>query len=203
MCWNEPISWTTFALGCVFNIYFAMIAPPQYRLWFVFFQLIITVQLGEALIWGEKYSLLGTYISFFSVWLQPIMLSILLYYYNVHPALQYTMTGIIAIYILSSISNIKQINDNVYHPVLCGDNRTHIEYTAWGGDRKMGILYMISSLFAVICLFPEFYVIVGYLIFTLALSLSFYNRIFGSLWCWFGVFSPFVFYIGLRFTKKI
>jgi len=34
------------------NVFLATLVPKEYRIWFVFFQLIITVQLGEALIWG-------------------------------------------------------------------------------------------------------------------------------------------------------
>jgi len=196
MCWNSPVSWTSFVLGTIFNIYFALIVPMTYKIWFVFFQLIITVQLGEALIWDGTYPEVGTYIAFFSVWLQPLMLSILLYYYNVHPVLQYIMYGLVSVYILSSFSSIATIKENVYRPVLCGDDRYHIDFIAWGGNRIMGYLYMISSLYAIICLFSRFYIISAYLFITLFISLLFYSRTFASLWCWFAVFSPIVYYLG-------
>ncbi len=169
MCWNATVSWTTFILGTLFNIIFALLVPPHYRLWFVFFQFIITVQLGEAFIWGEKYATLGSYIAFFSVWLQPFMLCILLQYYEVSHPFIYLDYILLTLYIAISIPNLKNLSQNISHPIQCG-GRNHIKFTSWNENNGMGFLYMVTALFAVLCLIPQFSAIGIFLITTLLIS---------------------------------
>lgn len=203
MCWNAPISWITFILGTIINVYIATILPKQYRIWAVFFQLIITVQLGEALIWGGTYSHIGSYIAFFCVWLQPIMLSIILNYYNVKPAFQYTLYALLAIYFAVSIPNFRNLYQNEYQPELCGDGGKHIDFTAWDNGGEMGFMYLLTALFGVACLIPQFPYVGVYLVLTMVISLCFYARTYASLWCWFAVFSPLVYYAELRIGNKL
>lgn len=202
MCWNARVSWITFIIGTLANIIFALLVPIYYRLWFVFFQFIITVQLGEAFIWGETYAKLGSYIAFFSVWLQPFMLCILLNYYDISPRLIYLQYILLVLYSVLSIPNLKTLSENIKYPVQCGSSR-HINFKTWDNNEGMAILYLTTTLLSVIFLFPEFYVIGAFLILTLIISLVFYSKVFASLWCWFAVFSPIVYYSGLRLTKKI
>jgi hypothetical protein len=195
MCWNETVSWTTFLIGTLLNVICAYLAPSNVRVWFLFFQLIITVQLGEALVWRNNP--IGTYISFFCVWLQPIFLAFLLYYFNISPTLQYIAWSLILLYVVSSIESLKQLSNNLYVSEPCGaciDQSSHISFKAWN-HRYMGFMYMICCLVFVSLLFTQFPYIVSYLLFTLIVSLTFYKNMYASLWCWFAVFTPVVYLV--------
>jgi hypothetical protein len=197
MCWNQPVSWITFILGTVLNGLFAVLTDKQSRLWYLFFQCIIMVQLGEALIWGDPSggtrAKIGTLISFFGVWLQPLIGVLLLYQFNIRKELQYIMYTFVAIYICFSIPQFLKLKDNTYAPVVCGANgESHIDFKAWDDGGFMVLMYIISCLFFVICLFPLYPYVSGYLILTLIISQVFYRRVFASIWCWFAVFTPVV-----------
>jgi hypothetical protein len=197
MCWNQPVSWITFILGTVLNVTFGALTKGQSRLWYLFFQCIIMVQLGEALIWGDPYggkrAQIGTLISFFGVWLQPLIGALLLYQFNIRKELQYIMYAFVVIYICVSIPQFLNLKENTYAPIVCGANgESHISFKAWSNSEFMGLMYMISCVFFVLCLFPLYPYVGGYLIVTMIISQIFYSRAFGSIWCWFAVFTPVV-----------
>jgi len=79
MCWSEKVSRNKFILGTIINLYLALkrIDNKEYLLMAFFCQLIITVQLGETLIWKDPtcgtVGTIGSKISFYSVYLQPII----------------------------------------------------------------------------------------------------------------------------------
>ena len=196
MCWNQQVSWITFFLGTVINIFLAFLSNDEHRYLYLFFQLILFVQLGEALIWRDpngRLGKIGTYISFFAVWLQPFMLLFLLVHYRIKSEFIYIMMALLVPYLLVSIPYLKSISNNKYEPIVCGiDNKKHIEFTAWDNSSGMGSFYLITSLFAVLILLPIFPYVSCYLILTMFISAIFYTRAFGSLWCWFAVFSPII-----------
>lgn len=203
MCWNEKISWITFILGTLLNSGGAILSDTSHKLWYIMFQSIIMVQLGEALIWRDPNGSLGkigTYISFFGVWLQPIIGFVLMISYKVHPVLRYLMGVLTFFYIIYSIKPIQDLSLNIYKPEVCGiDNSPHISFTAWDNSGIMRILYLITIALLLLSLFPMYPYVSGYLILTFIISFLFYKRTFSSIWCWFAVFSPIVCY----FTQSL
>ena len=192
MCWNQPVSWITFILGTLCTIVFATLTNNSTIAWYVFFQCIITVQLGEALIWGGK-NVVGTYIAFFAVWIQPLFLTFLLFYVGIRPILCYLMLALSLVYLIVSIPHIRQLQQNTYEPLVCGTNgEKHIDFKAWGKGGVMSTLYLVISLVCILFLFPMYPYVAGYLLLTLLISQVFYQRVFSSIWCWFAVFTPVV-----------
>ena len=200
MCWNQSISWITFIIGTLCNIGgYLWKGNKQNWVLYLFFQLIIMVQLGEALIWrdpnGGVLARIGTIISFLGVWLQPIVAWLILWKYNVRNELLYIMAILVLLYIVTSIPAFIHLQNNTYTPVLCDtDGRYHISFNAWD-QPWMGRLYMICNIVSILIVSPQLPYISLYLYFTLFLSYLLYKRLFASLWCWFAVLSPVVFTI--------
>ncbi len=156
------------------------------------------VQLGEALIW-RGYKKIGTYIAFLAVWLQPIFLGYMVYTHL--PNYTNIVLALLTLYIISSISTLNSLSNNTYTPIVCGecaDSGTHIDFTIWGTNTTMGVLYMICCLLFVSFLFPSSPYVCGFLVATLLISQIYYKRVFASLWCWFAVFTPLICVLTLR-----
>ena len=136
MCWNETVSWITFVLGTLTNISLGLWKRnAQNWIWYVFFQLIICVQLGEALIWKDPHGPLaqiGTFISFMGVWLQPIVAWFILKIYNVRKEILSIIGMLIVLYIYFSIPAFQHMSENTYRHDICQDGwLPHISFTAW------------------------------------------------------------------------
>ena len=195
MCWNEPVSWTTFIVGTIVNIVCASLTSAKHRLWFVLFQSIITVQLGEALIWHEpdgSIGNIGTYIVFFSIWLQPIIGMAIMANYGISTPIFYIACALLLIYVLSSIESFKHLSTNNYTPELCNGDTHHIIFNDTG---NMGYFYAAICVLLLIVLFPQFPYVSGYIGAAFILSQMFYKQSYASMWCWFSVASPAVFYL--------
>ena len=197
MCWSEPVSWASFIIGTIVNAVCASLTNAKHRLWFVLFQSVMTVQLGEALIWHEPEGTLGnigSYIVFFSIWLQPIIIVWLLASYGISTPILYGLVALLLVYAASSIESIKHLARSNYKPVICdSDNKHHIYFNDMGDVTS--VLYGAIIVLFLIKLFPQFPYITGFLVATYAISQIFYKDMLGSMWCWFSVASPAVFYL--------
>lgn len=196
MCWNQEISWITFFLGTICNIVLASLTQDNKTIvWYLLFQSIIFVQLGEALIWGDPNggtrSKIGTIISFLGVWLHPIIAAIILTVIDVNPYYKYIIYVIVLLYILVSIPHILRLQNDTYVPLVCGDGKKHIDFIAWG-DSAMSMLYMICVFLLTLFAFTKYPYVCSYLLITLFISQIYYKRVFSSIWCWFAVFTPLV-----------
>jgi len=197
MCWNEPISWITFMLGTGLNLMGLYLSDDTHKLLFILFQSIIMVQLGEALIWRDQngpLGILGTYIAFFGVWLQPIIGFMLMVLYKVNTPILY-ITGILLVcYIVASFGPIQDLSNNRYQSEVCGLNqREHIIFSAW--TDTIGYLYAFLVSLVMLTLYPKFPYVSGYIILTYFISIIIYQKAFASIWCWFSVFSPMICYL--------
>ena len=196
MCWNEPISWITFILGTALCSYGSIRSKTNLNRWiYFFFQLVLMVQLGEALVWRDPHcntiGKIGTAIAFFGVWLQPLfgayILSLLsptwvLIVYDI----------LLLIYCIVSVPILQDVMTNCYVP-LCEDNclRPHLSYVSWDST-PMSILYIICIIILLVVMFPTYPYVSSYVAITMILSFILYKKTFGSLWCWFGAFTPLV-----------
>ena len=193
MCWNETVSWLTFILGSTINVSCSFKSTSQLsKLWYIFFQLIIMVQLGEALIWrGDKH--IGTYIAFLAVWLQPLFLGFMVYI--LLPDYKNIVLSLLTVYTISSIPTLTSLSNNTYNVIPCGDcidEKQHIDFSIWGTNYTMGTLYMVCCLLFIAFLFPLSPYVCAFLLLTLIISQIYYQKVFASLWCWFAVFTPLV-----------
>ncbi len=197
MCWNQHVSWLTFILGTLLNVVCAWYSNTRHLLWYLLFQSVIMVQLGEALIWrdpmGGQTAKIGTYIAFFGVWLQPLIGFLLLYSFHIHPLYQILLSFFIIFYIVFSIPEFNRLQENIYVPICDPDsNGTHIYFKAWDNSVFMPSLYLLCSLFLLAITFPLYPFVSSYLILTMFLSMILYKRTFSSMWCWFAVVSPLI-----------
>lgn len=196
MCWNEQVSLITFIIGsllCITGIYRA---TTVVRKWvYIFFQLVLFVQLGEAFVWRDPHcgalGKIGTFISFFGVWLQPIIGSYILSLLDAPKWLFIMYNTFIFIYIISSVSYIKHITTTCYAP-LCTDTciQPHISFTTWQQFSLMGILYMICVFILLAVMYSSFPYVSIYVVCAMIISILFYKNTFGSMWCWFSTFTP-------------
>jgi len=198
MCWNETVSIITFIIGtllCIIGFYRSNTLLSKWV--YIFFECVLLVQLGEAFVWKDPdcgtYGKIGTFIAFFGVWLQPIIGLYILSLLSVKNWIYIVYTVFIFIYIISSLSYIKHITSSCYVP-LCTDtcNNPHISFTTWQQFSLMGIMYMICIIVLLIAMYPTFPSISIYVFIAMILSILFYKNTFGSMWCWFSAFTPFI-----------
>ena len=193
MCWNESISWTTFVLGSILNGVCAYFTKDSNILYlYVLFQVVITVQLGEALIWkGASTAQLGTWIAFLSVWLQPFVAVLILHQWQASTYVQFLFFAMLVVYVVFSLSTLASVGSNTYHPELCLlDGKTHINFDAWKRSFGMSFLYLMIVLGFLGVTLSKYPLVSGYVLVTYMLSMLLYGRLFSSMWCWFAVISP-------------
>jgi len=204
MCWNEEVSRVTFIIGTAINLYLALrrLDDQAYLLMAFFCQLIITVQLGESLIWkdpacGSKGSL-GSKIAFYSVYLQPIV-SVLFFYLMYGASNFYTRIGLIllAVYVVSSITTLPTLSICSQPDPCCNDSK-HIDEGPWGRVKGLSVLYMVMGLWMMVSM-PlvdrKYLAFSVYLFGTAVISKLFYKNSFASMWCFFSVAAPIVLYL--------
>ena len=196
MCWNEKVSFITFVIGsllCITGFYRATTLLSKWV--YLFFELVLFVQLGEAFVWRDPncgtVGKLGTYIAFFGVWLQPIIGLYILSLLSVPNWLVTMYTTFIVVYMISSISYIRDIATTCYAP-LCTDTciQPHISFTTWQQFSVMGILYLICIFILLGAMYSSFPYVSIYVVCAMIVSILFYKNTFGSMWCWFSTFTP-------------
>ena len=198
------MSRNTFILGTIINLYLALrrIDDKAYLLMAFFCQLIITVQLGETLIWKDptcgSVGTIGSKISFYSVYLQPII-GVLFFYLMYGFNHLYTKIGLIlfTIYMVASILVLPTLTI-CSKPETCCDDKKHIEEGTWDRAKGLTVMYMVMSLWLLLCL-PlvdrKYLAFSIYLFGAGLLSQLFYRNSFASMWCFFSVASPIVLYL--------
>jgi hypothetical protein len=204
MCWNEKISWTTFIIGTILNLLFAFIKKERnYTLLAIIFQLVITVQLGEALIWREPnckdIGKIGSNIAFYSVFLQPFAALLYIYIvYGINDKITKISILLTIIYIIFSIYYIPKLDICAKPESCCSDNRKHINEGGWKNSGYMGIFYGICVIYFTIILSiknSKFTLLSFYIILSMIFSFLFYKKSFASMWCWFSAFSPIILFL--------
>jgi len=208
MCWNERVSWTTFIVGTIFSVLGVSQSKTAVNVWLhIFFQLVIFVQFGEALVWRDitqqetktqnktcgNVGKIGSIITFFSVWLQPILGLYMLYLLGTSESVQKVYVMLLVVYIISSITNIQNVFKTCYRPV-CNDDCTYknLDFTGWNHSPVMGYMYMITINMLLYFMYGRYPYVSGYVFITMILSALFYKNTFGSMWCWFSAFTPLV-----------
>lgn len=210
MCWNEPVSWITFALGTIFNIFNICYFKDKYLTTVsILIQWLLLMQLFEAILWRNqkecnktnKFATNGAMIANLT---QPIILCLIfLAITDVNIYYKSAAVTICMIYICYILYSLNQKGG--YNCILVKEDKScsHINLFWWKNIN--GFVYVIT-LFALILLLirpMKFALVVGgYILFSLIFSMLFYSCSVGSLWCWFVSFAPIVFGLYYYFTKK-
>lgn len=196
MCWNEPVSWTTFIIGTILNliVIFYIRKPVAYALAFIC-EWVLLMQFFEALIWrskGKKNGLnkFGTNGAMISNLLQPLIIfMILIWISNVNSCFKIMSIILTISYVFYIIYRLNQI-DNINYVNL--DNCTHINYTWWKQISTIPYIILVLSL-VLLLLRPITLSLIqcGFILLALFIAwLGFSSESIGSIWCWLVAIAP-------------
>lgn len=196
MCWSETVSWTTLAIGTLFNIVAMISIPdPTFIAISIIWQWILLMQLFDALGWhgecGSTVNKVGTYGAMIANLTQPlIVLVMLLTVSKVSVAFKCIAIGLFLIYAGYMIG---MLHNKRYDCLKPQEDCTALRYSWWDDAPYGGALYTISIIGIILLLLrPFIYSLyqVGYILLALALSGIFYACGTASMWCWFAAFAP-------------
>ena len=206
MCWNEPVSWTTFILGTIFNIFNILyFKNTTITLISIGIQWLLLMQFFEALAWRDqecgwlnKFATNGALLANIT---QPIMVCmVFLLFSPVSLNMKLIALAVTFAYILYAFYILN--NSKEYTCLKPDKNCFHLDLYWW---KKMNGLIYCATLFAIILLlirpFPLALFISGYIAATLIFSIIFYSCSVGSMWCWFTSFAPLALLIFSLFKK--
>ena len=189
MCWNEPVSYVTFALGTLFNIgsyiYLrktgSIVAPLAF-----YWQFALLMQLPEGAAWtildrGDGNIAAASNTAMVLNVLQPVALLATVWIgYRRLPVPAAVATLMYVILILADISTIWSESDSIAPDPGC----SHLDLRWWNGSRTA--LYVFASLFG-FCAIPSLVrAAVNILIYLITLLIAgvAYPCGGGSMWCW-------------------
>lgn len=213
MCWNEPVSWTTFAVGTALSIISAsIIRKPIIIAISIAWIWALLMQVFEALMWRDqdcgklnKFATTGAYVANI---MQPIIVFIVLIVVC-NPPLPYKITASVVIsvytcYMLAQVFRMKP--DNCTQKCETGKDCKHLYYKWWDKMKAGGIIYVIA-LVAVILLLcrPIWFGLfeVGYILLTLLFASRFFGRSTASTWFWLAVFAPLFTILFWKISERI
>jgi len=207
MCWNEPVSWTTFILGTLFNIFnICYFRDTTLTLISILIQWLLLMQFFEALAWRDQncgsLNAFATNGALVANLTQPIVVCMsFLMFTKVPQHYKLLALGITFLYI--SYILYKLNNRPPYTCLKPTEQCTHLDLVWW---RDMSGLFYCMTLFSVMLLlirpFRLSLFVTGYIASTLVISLLFYSCSVGSMWCWFTSFAPIIITIYWYFYVK-
>lgn len=195
MCISEKVSWTTLAIGSVFNIliliYLARIPNPKIIIPIILilgWQYALLMQIPDALAWRHPTAQYPGKLAFILNVTQPLVLFILV-------VIGLTKLGISLIRIIPAIITltvytiitIKDTVNRKNYDIQPSKQCKHLSYSWWSSGQY--IFYVLSIVLLVLCLAPEW----GYIGLTLVIFIGSIiassivagkNCSPGSLWCW-------------------
>jgi hypothetical protein len=207
MCWNERISWITFILGTIFNIYlFVNTSDIIIKIISILIQWLLLMQFFEALAWRNqncgnlnKFATNGALIANLT---QPIILCLLLLIFSQVSIKNKIISMIIIIFYICYIIYSLNKNNN-YNCIKPNNNCNHLDLYWWKNIN--GYIYCITLLSILLLLIRPIKLsifISGYIFLTLFISILFYSCGAASIWCWFVSFFPLVLIFYIRSKEK-
>ena len=207
MCWNEPISWTVFFVGTLFNMYLIWKFRTATAITVaITWQWVLLMQLFDALLWRDqncgrlnKFATNSAYIANIT---QPIVVFLsLIVISTANIKLKIMSTVIILFYIIYMI----QSRPNIGKLDCVQEKGGHLNYFWWDKMKFGGIIYaVVLVLIMLLLLRPVNLSIfeVSYILITLGISIAFFKYSTPSIWCWFAAFAPIANVIFFSFNKK-
>lgn len=206
MCWNEPISWTTFCVGTLFNIYLIWrFKTPVAIALAIIWEWAILMQLLDALLWMDqkcgtlnKVASKSAYIANIT---QPIVIFLVLLTISTVDIKFKIMSCIVIlfyiIYIIMTKSDVGKIE-------CVKDEGGHLDYFWWKKMKYGSIIFVLTVVLIVLFLLRPMklsFFEVCYFLLTLILTAIFFNYGGPSIWCWFAAFAPIANVIFFTFYK--
>jgi len=206
MCWNESVSWITFTLGTIINIFAIFyIKNPIFTCVSMMWQWVLLMQLFEALAWHNQdcnstTNKIGTYGAFFANITQPLIVFISLfiatvtqtfksdYQTNYTKIFQILASIIIVSYVVYMIATLY---DKRYDCLTTTDTCDQLHYSWW--DDTSAIPYIIALISIILLLLRPLSFCIYQVLFilgTLLITNLFYNDHNGSIWCFFAASAP-------------
>jgi hypothetical protein len=203
MCFSKEVSLFTFIFGVFSGLLCYSTNLPDYKIIGIFFAFISLMQGIEYLLWShqlcDNYNKFLSYMGMLLNHLQPLVLLLLIYFYSRDNFNKYKsiLLLLISIYlILIIIYSYKFKNECTIK------NQNNNLYWKWNDMDNKFIVYLVF----LICLisfgfvFPNKNIGIAFSVYTLLTYLVsffiYYNtKVIGSMWCFFAVFAPMLFYI--------
>jgi len=195
MCWNEPVSWLTLAVGSGFNaLNVVKYRDPLLNKITILIQWLLLMQFFEALAWRDqkcgklnKFATNGALIANFT---QPIVVFLAFMINNDYVSVYNKSVASFIILMYISYIMYSLNNSPNYSCIGPTDICSHLELVWW---RKTNGGIYVFTLFALFALLipPRVAIFVGgYIALALIASILFYSCSVGSMWCWFVAFAP-------------
>ena len=184
MCFNEQVSWVTFAVGSVVNLFVLQKliekqASNDLIVVVAYWQFTLFMQLAEAFVYRTRAAKASVEMAFWINVLQPVFLiaSLTLFVADQHKILN---TLVIATYISYFVLNYNRFSKHVFEKGC-----KHISLS-WWKDGLAALLYFCASFYGMSRI-PSFKLkVITFSIFilTFAVTQLMYPCSNGSMWCW-------------------
>lgn len=206
MCWNEPVSWTVFFVGTLFNIYLIWkyktpVAIALALIW----QWILLMQLFDALLWRDqkcgslnKFAGNSAYIANIT---QPIVVFLVLIVISSASMKFKIMAGVIVLVYISYLVMSKSVVGNIE---CVKEKNGHLDYFWWNKMKYGKVIYIVTLIAITFLLLRPMALSLfemSYVLGTLMLTGIFFSYGGPSIWCWFAAFAPIANVIFFSFYK--
>ena len=209
MCFSPRASMIAFMTGIIGSILCILLGTITDKIVGYFFAFLSFMQGIEYLLWkhqicddyNKRLSILGIIFNH----LQPVVLGILILTINTGIRYPYYILSVLFVYLCIIIPYSLQFTSK--YQCTIKNSKQHLQWNWNLLDYSIPVYFSFFISIVLLCLlgFPKLihgllFSITGFIIY--ATSLIIYNRDAGSLWCYYSVFIPIVYYL-LRVTKKI
>ena len=200
MCWNEPVSWTTFIVGTVCNLASALyIKNTMFTGVCIMWEWILLMQLFEALAWHDqncgKLNRCATYGAYLANITQPFVILFSLLVSDTKMLAK--LIAAILVFIYSTWLLVIAKSPTKYECLTPNKDCRHLSFPWWKDLRTLVPMYIICVLLLPILLirpwcfgfFQSFYIGITAIITWIFYSCAGAGSI-GSVWCWFAALVP-------------
>ena len=200
MCWNAPVSFTTFVLGSFMNaVFYKLMSKHSIAPIIFYWQYTLSMQIPEGIAWiqlNNKESIQGvSWIAFILNVTQPFVLLLVVQYFIKSK----TNYGYVAIILYTSVLISEKFWNftDISPPPRCD----HLDLKYWNPTTTT--TYVLTSLFIFGDITDKLWAFVNACIFTgsLLLAMIISSCGVGSLFCWLIVFSSVIIYC-IHFMKE-
>jgi hypothetical protein len=200
MCFSKEVSLATFIIGILGGILCYSVNLPDYKIIGLFFAFVSLMQGIEYLLWSHQkcddYNKFLTNAGMILNHLQPIVLFLLLLIYN-RNKIDSKITLLILVYTICITLYSLQLKNEC---TLKNNNGNLI--WEWNKQKYSGVIYLlfltcfiVSGLYFPNIKYGIAFSIYSLLSYILSSYIYFGTHVIGSMWCFFAVFSTYIFYI--------
>lgn len=201
MCWNEPVSWTTLAVGTALNVGTCVLYPTKPVIaTSVCWEWALLMQMSDALAWhslkhpqNSNLNSLASDMAFVFNLTQPVVTALVFLAIDVvEQVFVYVAVSLLLLYVMVMVVQARKLdNKRLYLRSLDG----HLDYHWWREKpyASLGKYFLFSLLaFTLLLLRPLTFALLesGFIVATVLLAWFFFKRTSPTMWCWFAAFAP-------------